>query len=327
MAERGLPKVSVIIPVFNGTNYLREAINSVLSQSYKNYEIIVVDDGSTDETWAVIQSYSPSLRGIHKENGGVASALNCGIQQAKGTYIAWLSHDDLWLPEKLEKQVAFLEANPQFKACYTDYFVIDAKGNILQEVETPWYPCVQSMRVLFGRMYIGGCTMMVDRACFDRVGLFNENLRTTQDVEMWFRILRCYEIGRLAEKLTQERTFPGQGSRTVVSHETEKVATYTRLFQDMDVAELFPEYTDIASQPRTIAQLYTWFGDTMALYRGWYTFADEQYKQAMYIYPSWRNLARLRWVVGAKRCFFPIRVYRKCRNLIGVAIRAAGLRR
>jgi len=293
-----MPNISVVIPVYNGTNYLREAIASVLAQTYTDYEVLVIDDGSTDGTWELIQSYGERVRGFRKPNGGVSTALNLGLEEMRGQWFAWLSHDDLWLPEKLEKQVAFLEANPQFKACYTDYFEIDAQGNQLREVETPWYPRSQSMRVLFGRMYIGGCTMMVDRACFDRVGLFNENLRTTQDVEMWFRILRCYEIGGLPEKLTQERNFPGQGSRTIASHEAEKMATYTRLFQEMNVAEVFPEYADIASQPRTIAQLYTWFGDTMALYRGWYTFADEQYGRSIAIWPSWRNTARKKRVIN-----------------------------
>jgi len=293
-----MPNISVVIPVHNGTNYLRESIASVLAQTYTDYELLVINDGSTDGTWDLIQSYGEHVRGFCKANGGVASALNLGLKEMQGRWFAWLSHDDLWLPEKLEKQVAFLEANPQFKACYTDFFVIDAKGKILREVNTPWYPRPQSMRVLFGRMYIGGCTMMIDRACFDRVGLFNENLRTTQDVEMWFRILRCYEIGRLAEKLTQQRTFSGQGSRTIVNHETEKMATYTRLFQDMDVAGLFPEYAANASQPRTIAQLYTWFGDTMALYRGWNTLADKQYGRSIAIWPSWRNMARIKRVIN-----------------------------
>ena len=105
--SQGLPKISVIIPVYNGQNYLREAIDSVFTQTYKNYEMIVVDDGSTDKTWEMIQSYGSHLYGIQKENGGVASALNCGIRHASGEYIAWLSHDDLFLPNKLERQVDY----------------------------------------------------------------------------------------------------------------------------------------------------------------------------------------------------------------------------
>ena len=114
------PLVSVVIPVYNGTNFLKEAIESVFAQTFTDYEILVVDDGSTDGTWDLIQSYGPRVRGLHKENGGVASALNLGIREMRGTYFAWLSHDDLWLPEKLARQVELLKSNPQFRACYTD---------------------------------------------------------------------------------------------------------------------------------------------------------------------------------------------------------------
>lgn len=163
--SQGLPKVSVIIPVYNGQNYLREAIESVFAQTYRNYELIVVDDGSNDGTWDIIQSYGPRVCGIRKENGGVASALNCGIRESSGDYIAWLSHDDLFLANKLDRQVEFLRRFPDFKACYTDYYVIDEDGKILREVETPWYPRLEAMRVLFGRVYLNGSTMLIERSC------------------------------------------------------------------------------------------------------------------------------------------------------------------
>jgi glycosyltransferase involved in cell wall biosynthesis len=321
------PVVSVLIPVYNGTDYLREAIDSVLAQTFTDYELLVIDDGSTDGTWQLIQSYGERVRGFRKPNGGVASALNLGLGEMRGKWFTWLSHDDLWLPEKLEKQVAFLEANPQFKACYTDYFEIDTKGNILQEVETPWYPRVQALHKLFGSGYIHGSTMMIDRSCFEQVGLFSEQWRYTQDTNMWLRLSNRYEIGHMDERLVKQRTHANQGSANVRASNDEAQIMYGNVFSEIGVAGIFPEMSAVATTPQAVAKAYVWFGDTMALCRQRYTFADEQYKQAMYIYPSWRNLARLRWVVGAKRFFFPIRVYRKCRNLIGVAIRAAGLRR
>ena len=302
--------MSVVIPVYNGTNYLCEAIDSALAQTYINYEVLVIDDGSTDGTWELIQNYGERVRGFRKPNGGAASALNLGIKEMHGRWFAWLSHDDLWLPEKLEKQVAFLEANPQFKACYTDYFVIDAKGNILQEVETPWYPRVQSMRVLFGRMYIGGCTMMVDRACFDRVGLFSEELKYTQDVEMWLRLLRQFDIGRLPEKLIKQRTHPGQGSVSVKpAHREETKNLYERIFREWGIAVIFPELSNSLNDPRTVARVHTWFGDTVAFHRGFFEVADIQYRKSRDVWPSWKNSATIKLVLGSRAFFFPKRVY------------------
>jgi len=322
-----MPNVSVVIPVYNGTNYLREAIAGVLAQTYTDYEVLVVDDGSTDGTWELIQSYGERVRGFRKPNGGVASALNLGLKEMHGRWFAWLSHDDLWLPEKLEKQVAFLEANPQFKACCTDYFVIDAKGNILREVETPWYPRVQALRELLATGYIHGSTMMIDRSCFEQVGLFSEQWRYTQDTNMWLRLSNRYEIGHMDESLVKQRDHANQGSTNVRASNDEAQIMYGDVFSEIGVAGIFPEMSAVATTPQAVAKAYVWFGDTMALRRQRYTFANEQYKKAMYIYPSWRNLARLRWVVGAKRYIFLTRVYRKCRNLMGVAIRASGLRR
>jgi glycosyltransferase involved in cell wall biosynthesis len=320
MAEGALPKVSVIIPVFNGTNYLREAIDSVLSQTYKNYEIIVVDDGSTDETWAVIQSYGSSLRGIQKENGGVASALNCGIRNATGDYIAWLSHDDLFLPEKLEHQVNFLREFRKFKACYTDYYVIDAYGRILKEVETPWYPRDEAIRKLFGSAYVHGSTMLIERTCFDRVGLFSEGLRYTQDTEMWLRLLRQFEVGRVPQKLAKGRSHPAQGSCNVKTHEAEAQEMYRQLFEEMGIEEVFPELARLANDPKIVATAYTWLGDTMAVHRRWYSFAEKQYRRAMAIDPSWRNPASLKCVANRARSILRPS-YQRLRHVLSITLR------
>jgi len=293
-----VPKVSVIIPVFDGENYLREAIESVFSQTYRNYEVIVVDDGSKDGTWALIQSYGSSLRGIHKENGGVASALNYGIREAKGDYIAWLSHDDLFLPAKLERQVDFLRQYPQFRACYTDYYTIDGEGKILGETETPWYPRKEAIRVLFGTVYINGSTMLMGRDCFDRAGFFSEKLRYTQDTEMWLRMLRHFDIGRVPEKLGKWRFHASQDSRSTEIHRMEAQAMYQRIFEEFGVEDLFPEWKESAILPKTVARAYTWLGDAMSYYKGWYGFADLQYSHAIEVYPSWRNTARVKRMIN-----------------------------
>ena len=312
------PAVTVVIPVYNGTNYVREAIESVLAQTFTDHEIVAVDDGSTDGTWDLLQSHGDRVRAFRKPNGGVASALNLGIANARGRWIAWLSHDDLFLPTKLEKQVAFLTDAPRFSACYTDYLVCDAVGRILREVETPWYPRAKALRALFGRAYIGGSTILVERACFEAVGPFSETLRYTQDTEMWLRLLRRFEIGRVAEPLAVERTHPGQDSQRADIMRAEAIAMYSGFFEQTGVAGLFPEEAR-PDAPRARARAHRWLGDTMAAHRRWFAFADEQYERSAALWPSWRNTARWRRWIGAKRAYLPLRLVAKAAARLGRA--------
>ncbi|MBN1936395.1 MAG: glycosyltransferase [Anaerolineae bacterium] len=314
MQNRLSPTISVIIPVYNGTNFLHEAVDSVLAQTWTDYELVVIDDGSTDGTWNIIQSYGERVRGFHKPNGGVASALNMGLEKMRGRWFAWLSHDDLWLPNKLARQIEFLHQYPQFRACYTDYFVIDSQGTVLCQVETPWYPRAQALRVLFGQMYMGGSTMLVERTCFDRVGRFSESLRTTQDVDMWLRLLRQFEIGRVPEKLVKERIHLAQDSRKVELHDQEKQTTFQRLFQEFGVAGLFPEWASSASEPQVIARAHTWFADTMARYRGYDSLAAAYYVRALALDPSLCSLARSRLIAVRIRQHLRV-VYHQLRRI------------
>ena len=102
------PKVSIIIPVYNGEMYIKEAIDSALAQTYKNFEVIVVNDGSSDKTDEICKSYGSKIRYFKKENGGVSTALNLGIKKMNGEYFSWLSHDDLYLPNKIKEQINYL---------------------------------------------------------------------------------------------------------------------------------------------------------------------------------------------------------------------------
>ena len=118
------PKVSIIIPVYNGSNYLREAIDSALAQTYKNLEILVINDGSNDKgkTDKIAKSYGNKIRYFKKENGGVATALNLGIKKMTGEYFSWLSHDDLYYPNKVKKQIRFLKTlDDKNVVLYGDY--------------------------------------------------------------------------------------------------------------------------------------------------------------------------------------------------------------
>ena len=129
-----MPKVSVIIPIYNAEKFISGTIESVIAQTYQDWEIIAVDDGSTDKTPEILTKYkkklSSNLQVITQENSGVSIARNKGIPAARGEYIAFLDHDDLWTPEKLEKQVKLLDSNKELGLVYSDSYVIDECGNL-----------------------------------------------------------------------------------------------------------------------------------------------------------------------------------------------------
>src|SRR6266571_8138521 len=115
------PRVSVVIPTYNSSQYLVNAVDSVLAQSVADCEVLVIDDGSSDDTQEVMSRYGPPVRYIHQPNGGVAVARNRGIEESRGRYVAFLDADDTWYGDKLERQLAALRGNPQHRACYTAF--------------------------------------------------------------------------------------------------------------------------------------------------------------------------------------------------------------
>ena len=200
--------VSVIVPAFNAASYLPEAIESALNQSFLPREIIVVDDGSTDNTAELLDSYGDKIRYIHQENQGPAVARNRGIAEAKGRLIAFLDADDVWLPEKLQKQVEFLARNHTTGLVHTDYCFL--------HMETSnWSPSPHGSKEFSGwcypRFFDGNgvfmSTALVRRECLDAVGLFDEQIRspTVEDYDLWFRIARHFEFGFVAEPLALYR--------------------------------------------------------------------------------------------------------------------------
>jgi hypothetical protein len=159
-------------------------------------------------------------------------------------------------------------------------------------------------------MYINGSTMLIGRTCFDQVGLFSEELKYTQDAEMWLRLIRQFDIGRLPEKLIKQRTHSGQGSISLKPARREETKNlYERIFREWGIAVIFPELSNSLNDPRTVARVHTWFGDTMAFHRGFYDIADEHYRESRDLWPSWRNPARLKLFFGSKVIFFPKRLY------------------
>lgn len=189
--------VSIIIPVYNGSNYLGEAIDSALAQTYPNIEIVVVNDGSNDDglTEAVALSYGDKIRYISKSNGGVSSALNVGISQMKGEYFSWLSHDDKYTPTKVENQVKLIQkydGRRVIALCESRF--IDAKSEMMSHQpknrfcseEIKWRAALTD---LFGNGTYNGCAFLIPKKYFDECGGFDEQLRFAQDTLMWSKLL------------------------------------------------------------------------------------------------------------------------------------------
>lgn len=196
--QKTLPLVSIIIPVYNGSDYLREAIDSALAQTYKNLEIIVVNDGSKDDgaTERIALSYGDQIRYISKPNGGVSSALNEGIRNMRGEYFSWLSHDDVYTPDKVANQVRLLvEAKDQRAVALCGYKQIDKDSHFLTDARRYLLfrsDCVlnwqEALISLFKQGCYNGCAFLIPKAAFEECGEFREGLRYSQDMFMWIQI-------------------------------------------------------------------------------------------------------------------------------------------
>lgn len=195
-------RVSVVIPVFNHEEFIGQAIESVLKQSLAEYEIIVVDDGSTDHTKAKVQPYLSRVKYIYKPNGGTASALNVGINAARGSFICWLSSDDQFLPLKLQKQIELFQRNPELGMVYTDWHEVDTDGTIRKSYRSPDLKTrMESALALMRGNCINGSTVMIKAECFRKVGGFRENYLQGHDHDMWLRLCRYYRFGHVKEPL------------------------------------------------------------------------------------------------------------------------------
>jgi len=218
-----MPEVSVIIPVYNGEKFLSEAIESVIAQTYSDWEIIAVNDGSTDRSLEILRRYErllPSkIRVISQENYGLSIARNRAIAMAKGDYIAFLDCDDLWLPEKLEKQIDFLNSNKEPGLVYSDNHEIDEHGNLIKENVFLFYNAKYFRGYVFNELFyanfISTPTVMVRREVLDKVGVFNPKFRIAQDYDLWLRIAEHYPVDFIAEPLAKYRFHRENISRNV----------------------------------------------------------------------------------------------------------------
>ncbi len=181
------PLVSVIIPTFNRSRLLREAIESVLSQDYHHFELLVVDDGSTDDTLKMLPTYGHRLTVIQQENRGVSAARNAGIAAATGEYIAFLDSDDQWLPSKLTRQIRFFSSHPQALICQTEEIWIRNGRRVNPKLRH------QKLSGMIFKPSLELClvspsAVMMHRSLFEKVGLFDESLPACEDYDLWLRV-------------------------------------------------------------------------------------------------------------------------------------------
>lgn len=228
------PKVSIIIPAYNASNYLAEAIDSALAQTYPNVEIIVVNDGSKDDgaTERIALSYGDKIRYFAKENGGSSSALNMGIANMTGEWFSWLSHDDLYMPEKLEKQVTYMRALGIDETALSKHIffsaseLINASGKTIRSTSKKQAEAMaEKIRTIPHNGYLiaeptvhvfHGCSCLVHRDAFADIGCFDEKLRLLNDVDLWYRLYAAgYTVHYLPEALVKGRVHGAQVSKSI----------------------------------------------------------------------------------------------------------------
>jgi glycosyltransferase involved in cell wall biosynthesis len=198
LLTRGLkffhPLVSIVIPVYNGANFLEQAIKSALAQTYGNIEVVVVNDGSTDggATEKVARAFGDRIRYFSKSNGGCASALNVAIREARGSYISWLSHDDLYVEEKIEKQIEFLalQSDPGSCIVYGDYSPFSGPKPLARRPSSAMPATLpENFRFfLTTQNILHGCSLIIPKLALERHGLFDETLKTVLDFDLWFKL-------------------------------------------------------------------------------------------------------------------------------------------
>jgi glycosyltransferase involved in cell wall biosynthesis len=187
------PFVSVVLPTYNRDAFVAKAIDSVLGQTYSDYELIVVDDGSTDNTPALLEQYGDRINVVRQENRGVSAARNSGIRSASGQAIALLDSDDYWLPKKLEEQIAFFDAEPDALICQTQELWF-RNGKRVNPKKRHRKPSGMIFEKSLPLCLVSPSAVMIRKSLFDEVGLFDEALPACEDYDLWLRIAWKYPV-------------------------------------------------------------------------------------------------------------------------------------
>lgn len=258
-----IPKVSVIIPTYNRAHFVIEAIESVLNQTFQDFEIIVVDDGSTDNTREALKKFGSKIRYTYQENRGVAAARNTGIRAAKGEFIAFLDHDDLWLPDKLSIQMDAFSKNKEVGLVYTDCVAFDKEGKLPKgdRIRPSGWVFKQLFRRPFGLL----TGVVCKKECFNKCGLFNESFFTSDDYDMCLRISTKHKFLFIDQPLFRRRVHSHSLGTVLpmmrLEHKKILEKTYSQFKDSMKISNLFYRKR-MSKQCKRIAQDYYNKGDT-----------------------------------------------------------------
>jgi glycosyltransferase involved in cell wall biosynthesis len=253
------PLVSIVMGVYNGERYLKEAIDSMLNQTQTNFEFIIINDGSTDSTGEILHAYTdPRVFILEQENHGLTKSLNRGIALARGKYIARMDSDEISMSNRLEKQIEYLENNFDVGAVGTSYNRIDAIGSIIgQEIISVPVQKKDIYKNLFEWCFLLHGSVMMRKEVLDMVGWYDENFLYSQDYDLWFRILDHYSLGVLSEPLFCWRLHPDSiysSKQTTAIHYRYLARRLSALRKSLNKSDYEIEYkSEIAKIERTIA--------------------------------------------------------------------------
>jgi glycosyltransferase involved in cell wall biosynthesis len=277
-----MPKVTVVIPAYNAMAFLPETLDSVLQQTFTDFEVSIVNDGSTDKIVAWFMTVKDDrVRLISQANQGLSGARNTGIAEARGEYIAFLDADDLWAATKLEQQVRCLDRDPAVGLVYTWTRLVDETGKPTgvkydSQVEgNVW------QQILVGDIICSGSSAMVRRDCFDRVGRFDPNLSSAADFDMWTRIAAQYPFAVVKEYLLDYRQHSSSMSRNHLKMMQDLRMTFEKRFQSVPLELLYLRNVAYAGMYRGLA----W----KCMYAGNYRQASDYSQQAILHDPAMRH--------------------------------------
>ena len=228
--------ISVIIPNYNYGRFIGEAIQSVLAQTYPPLEIIVVDDGSTDDSVKIVESFGEKVKLIKQKNGGVGKARNTGAKNSTGNFIAFLDADDIWLPTKIERQIQMFQADSEIGLVTAATREFNSDGDILIEhLDGKGGWCAEDLLLFSQRVVNGpGSTSLIRREVIEQVGGFDENkeMHPSEDWEFCYRVAQKFKLGFLPEVLVEYRNHGGNGHLQVPRFERAMLLAFEKTFRD-----------------------------------------------------------------------------------------------
>lgn len=266
------PHISVIIPAYKAENFIAQTVQTVLDQSYTDFELLIVDDGSPDDQANVIKQLEAQdnrVRYIYKENGGVSSARNLGFKQSKGQLLAFLDADDLWFSDNLEKKVQRFQEDQAFGLVHSNADVINENGQPTGEIkEGKEGYILDDLLAWNGTCIPAPSSILVKREVLEKVGLFHERLSNSADQEFFFRVAKDYKIGKVDAVTWQYRVHGNNMHSNIAVMEKDLILTYQLATEN----NLFKSK---AFRSKCYATMYSvlgasWYGDGKNKWRGCY---------------------------------------------------------